>query len=127
MAHSWQNAESGKRNYAGSPLHLRNSKLIRAARIAPLRKAEIVNSKLANSERLMTAADYIDNGKSVVTQIDACREAHLLVRDPYNDGEFLPIAIYDVVTNQEKRSGLVEFDLHVGPVLVKADTLIYWK
>lgn len=127
MAHAWQSAESGRRNYAGSPLQLRNNKLSRAARIAPVRKSEILNSKLANSERVMTAAEYVANGESVSKQIEACREAHLLVHDAFNEGEYLPVEIYDVAIKQEDRSGLIDFDLHAGRVLVQADTLIYWK
>jgi len=73
----------------------------------------------------MTAADYVAGGDVVGAQVDAGREAHLLVRDAYNDGEFLPVAIYDVAVKQERC--LCGLDLGLGPVLVKPDTLVYWK
>lgn len=125
MAHAWQNAEAGKRNYAGSLLQLRNDKLKRAARIAAVRKGDAGCEKFAGSPRVMTAAEYVANVEAVGLQIDAGREAHLLVRDAYNDGEFLPVEIYDMAIKQER--SLCEFDLHSGSVLVKPDTLIYWK
>lgn len=131
MGHAWQNRESGKRNYSASPLKLRNDKLQRAASIAPVRISDIDCEKIAKSSRVMTAADYVRNCKSVEAQVTAGREAHLLVRDIYNEGEFLPMDIYDVAIKHEyNRRGMltyVEFDLHAGLVLVKPDTVIYWK
>lgn len=125
MENSRQN--KAKRNYANSQIKARNDKLRRAADIAPLRKGDDGLEKIANSPRVMTAAEYVANGDSVAIHVDACREPYLLVRDDYNEGEFLFAAIYDMVIKQEARSGLIELDLHSGSVLVKADTLVYWK
>jgi hypothetical protein len=125
MAHPHQLSAAGKRNYAGSPLAQRNDKLRRAAAVAPVRAGDAGCDQFASSTRTLTAAEYLASGDAVDKQLDADREPHLLVRDPLNDGEFLPVAIYDVAIEQER--GLCEFDLHGGSVLVKPDTLIYFK
>lgn len=125
MAHAKQLSAAGKRNYEGSPLALRNDKLRRAAAIAPVRSGDAGCARFAGSPSVLTAAEYVAGGEVVNKQFDAGREAYLLVRDLCNEGEFLPVSIYDVAIKQEK--GLCEFDLHRGPVLVKPDTLIYFK
>lgn len=125
MAHPHQLSAAGKRNYAGSPLAQRNDKLRRAAAVAPVRAGDTGCDQFSSSPRILTAGDYVAGGAAVDKQLDADREPHLLVRDPLNDGEFLPVAIYDVAIKQE--GGLCEFDLHSGSVLVKPDTLIYFK
>lgn len=127
MAHAFQSAAAGKRNYATSQLRQRNEKLQRAAHIAPVCKGDAGSEEIAISPRAMTAAEYVADGDQVGVQINAGREPHLLVRDTLNEGEFGTVAIYDVKVEQEARSGLCEFDLHVGAVLVKPDALVYWK
>ena len=125
MANGLQSGAARSRRYAGSALARRNEKLKRAAQLAPVREGDAGCEKFAGSRRIMTAADYVADGDAVGEQIDAGREPHLLVRDAYNDGEFLPVAIHDVAIAQER--GLCGLDVHCGPVLVKPDTLVYWK
>ncbi len=125
----WRNqtTQIAKKKYVGSPLQKRNEKIRRAARIAPVRKGEAGCEQFAELRHVMTAADLVANGDTVEVQVSACREPYLLVRDCCNPGHFLPVAIHDIAVEQEERSGLYELELHSGPVLVKPDTLIYWK
>ena len=127
MAHAWQNAESGKRRYSKSPLKLRNDKLKLCALVSAVCVGDIGCERFVANPRAMTAADYVANSLLVGRHIDAGRIAYFLTRDEFNKGEFLPIEIYDVVIKQETKSGFLEFDILAGQILVKADTLIYWK
>lgn len=127
MAHAWQNAESGKRRYPKSPLKLRNDKLKLGASISAVCIGDIDCEKFVGNPRAMTAAEYVANSSLVGEHIDVGRKAYLLTRDEFNEGEFLPIEIFDVVIKQEAKSGFVEFDILAGLILVKAETLIYWK
>ncbi|MBY0244604.1 MAG: hypothetical protein K2Q03_04020 [Sphingobacteriaceae bacterium] len=127
MAHAWQNAESGKRRYSKSSLKLRNDKLKLGASISAVCIGDIDVEKLVGNPCTMTAADYVKNKVLVGEHIDAGQAAYFLTRDEFNKGEFLPVEIYDVVLKQEAKSGLLEFDVLAGLILVKADTLIYWK
>ena len=128
MPNPHQRAEVARSTYeAGSAIAIRNKRLALAKRVNATRAGAPHTDEIVARGRTTSAADYVLNGDLSGKQIDSDREPFLLVRDPYNDGNFNTIPIYDCETGQEKRTGKCVLVLHSGDVLVPADTLIYWK
>lgn len=128
MPNPLQRAQIGRTAYgAGSAIAVRNARLSLAKRIGPARVGDANTQPLVSRGRTTTAADFVLDGDLSGAQIDAGREPHLLVEDPYNDGSFNTVAIHDNHPGQEMRTGRCVLVLHRGDVLVPADTLIYWK
>lgn len=128
MPHPAQRAEIGRAAYAGgSAIAVRNARLSLARKIGPARVGDAYTQSIVYRGRTTTASDLVLNGDLSGAQVDAGREPHLLVEDPYNVGLFNTAPVYDNFPGQEKRSGMCALVLHSGDVLVPADTLIYWK
>lgn len=128
MPNPQQRAETGRAAYArGSAIALRNARLSLAKRIGAARAGDAATQPLIARGRTTTAADFVVDGEASGAQIDAGREPHLLVADPYHDGLFGTVTIYDNHPGQERRTGLCTLVVHQGDVLVPPDTLIFWK
>jgi hypothetical protein len=92
----------------------------------PARVGDAGVSQYMGLARVTTVKQMCDNDAACDVQIEMAREPFLMIADPYNPGEYQTMAIYDHVATPEK-SGLCWIDVHSGALLVKPDTLIYWK
>jgi hypothetical protein len=128
MPHPWQRAEIGRTAYAaGSVIAVRNARLSLAKRIGAACTSDANVEAIVARDRATTAADFVMAGEQSGLQIDAGREPHLLTEDLYDVGRLNAVAVYDNYPGQEKRTGLCALVVHQGDVLVRPDTLIYWK
>ncbi|WP_241299395.1 hypothetical protein [Burkholderia stabilis] len=128
MPNPWQRAEIGRAAYAaGSAIAVRNARLALAKRIGAVCVGAANTESIVTRGRTTTAADFVTNGDLSGQQIDAGREPYLLVADFYNPGHFNTVSVYDNYLGQEKRTGMCVLVVYQGDVLVRPDTLIYWK
>jgi hypothetical protein len=95
--------------------------------INPARIGDANTERIVSRGRTTTAVDFVSDGDLSGTQVDAGREPYLLIEDLFNLGCFNTVPVYDNQPRQEKRTGLCGLVLHRGDVLVRPDTLIYWK
>lgn len=111
-----------------TPLKARNAALALAKDISAIRANNPDIAPYNAVGRLMPVVDYCQNVPEAGQHIDMGREPNLLVEDTCNPDEYLLVAIHDVRNVPvEEKSGLCWISVNRGEVLLKPDTLVFWK
>lgn len=129
MPSARQRKEIGSERYAnGSPLKVRNDALALAKAFSPIGFDDEAAAPFVATGYSVRLLDYCNNGPESSVQACAGREPFFLIEDGFNQGEYLPVQIYDTrVGAIEQNSKLCWVMLSKGEVLLDPNTLVFWK